>query len=113
MQSLPPLNENNNVERNGSKVGFRFDRGQSEDDGKSRSDSSGSSLSAVSQFAKTYNNNNERRSSLRRNISKGNLMYSDHTESKVMVIYTGGTIGMMRNENDGECVRQLQLLCLS
>lgn len=59
-------------------------------------------LSGVSQFSKTLNHQNERRSSLRRNVSKGNLMSTDNTESKVLVIYTGGTIGMMRNDNNGE-----------
>ena len=37
----------------------------------------------------------------RRNISKGNL-FIDRTESKVLVIYTGGTIGMMRNERNSK-----------
>lgn len=41
------------------------------------------------------------RSSLRRNVSKGNLL-GDRSESKVLVIYTGGTIGMMRNSNNGK-----------
>lgn len=42
-------------------------------------------------------------SSLRRNVSKGNLI-ADRVESKVLVIYTGGTIGMIRNETGGMCV---------
>lgn len=41
------------------------------------------------------------RTSLRRNVSKGNLL-GDRIESKVLVIYTGGTIGMMRNSSHGE-----------
>lgn len=41
------------------------------------------------------------RSSLRRNVSKGNL-FGDRIESKVLVIYTGGTIGMMRNSSNGK-----------
>lgn len=41
------------------------------------------------------------RSSLRRNVSKGNLL-GDRIESKVLVIYTGGTIGMMRNSANGK-----------
>lgn len=43
------------------------------------------------------------RSSLERNISYGNMLApSTRTEAKVLVIYTGGTIGMMRNEKNGE-----------
>lgn len=42
----------------------------------------------------------ERRSSLRRNLSYGNILAAN--EAKVLVIYTGGTIGMMRNDKDGE-----------
>ncbi|XP_059611242.1 L-asparaginase [Phlebotomus argentipes] len=38
------------------------------------------------------------KSSLRRNRSYGNMMASGNKEAKVLVIYTGGTIGMMRNE---------------
>uniref|UniRef100_A0A1B0CBT9 asparaginase n=2 Tax=Lutzomyia longipalpis TaxID=7200 RepID=A0A1B0CBT9_LUTLO len=38
------------------------------------------------------------KSSLRRNRSYGNMLASGNTEAKVLVIYTGGTIGMMRNE---------------
>ncbi|XP_037029683.1 L-asparaginase [Bradysia coprophila] len=105
MESNGPseVNESTDVESNGSKVSFNFSNDQS-DDGKSRCDSIASRVSGVSQFSKIHiNNNNERRSSLRRNVSKGNLMSSDHTESKVLVIYTGGTIGMMRNENDVLC----------
>lgn len=44
------------------------------------------------------------RSSLRRNVSKGNLL-GDRIESKVLVIYTGGTIGMMRNCSNGEITK--------
>lgn len=114
MQSNGPseVNENTDVESRSSKVSFNFGNDQS-DDGKSRCDSIASRVSGVSQFSKIHNNdnNNERRSSLRRNVSKGNLMSSDHTESKVLVIYTGGTIGMMRNENDGECASKLFFVC--
>lgn len=96
------VNENNNnVEVNSSKDGFGLGC-DSYSDEISKCSSVERRVSGLSQFAKTYGSSNERRSSLRRNVSKGNLMSSDHTESKVLVIYTGGTIGMMRNENNGE-----------
>lgn len=38
---------------------------------------------------------------MRRNSSYGR-MPSENPEAKVLVIYTGGTIGMMRNEKNGE-----------
>lgn len=41
------------------------------------------------------------KSSLRRNISYGN-MPANSAEAKVLVIYTGGTIGMIRNNKNGE-----------
>lgn len=42
---------------------------------------------------------------LERNISYGNMLApSTRTEAKVLVIYTGGTIGMMRNDKDGKRV---------
>lgn len=41
-------------------------------------------------------------SSLKRNISQGNLLNSQAKEAKVRVIYTGGTIGMVRNEQNGK-----------
>lgn len=95
------VNENNNIECDVSKDGYGlgYDRYSDEI---SKCESTEFRKSAIGQFAKTYGGHNERRSSLRRNVSKGNLMSSDHTESKVLVIYTGGTIGMMRNENNGE-----------
>ncbi|KAL7744703.1 hypothetical protein ACLKA6_017198 [Drosophila palustris] len=37
---------------------------------------------------------------MRRNVSDGNLMAQDVKEARVRVIYTGGTIGMMRNERN-------------
>ncbi|EDV91958.1 L-asparaginase [Drosophila grimshawi] len=37
---------------------------------------------------------------MRRNHSDGNLMAQDVKEARVRVIYTGGTIGMMRNERN-------------
>uniref|UniRef100_A0A1B0CZK4 Uncharacterized protein n=1 Tax=Phlebotomus papatasi TaxID=29031 RepID=A0A1B0CZK4_PHLPP len=40
------------------------------------------------------------KSSLRRNRSYGNMLASGNSEAKVLVIYTGGTIGMMRNEKN-------------
>lgn len=46
--------------------------------------------------------------SLRRNTSAGTLI-ADRAESKVLVIYTGGTIGMMRNETGGKRPRQMQI----
>jgi L-asparaginase/Glu-tRNA(Gln) amidotransferase subunit D len=39
--------------------------------------------------------------SMKRNSSYGNML-ADYDEAKVLVIYTGGTIGMTRNENNGE-----------
>lgn len=42
------------------------------------------------------------KSSLRRKISYGNMIESEQLETKVLVIYTGGTIGMMRNDKNGE-----------
>ena len=42
------------------------------------------------------------KSSLKRNSSYGTLPAADKTEARVLVIYTGGTIGMMRNEKNGE-----------
>lgn len=41
------------------------------------------------------------KSSLRRNISYGNML-ANSAEAKVMVIYTGGTIGMIRNSKNGK-----------
>lgn len=41
-------------------------------------------------------------SSLKRNISQGNLINTQSKEARVRVIYTGGTIGMVRNEQNGE-----------
>lgn len=35
-----------------------------------------------------------------RNASYGNL--ENRTEAKVLVLYTGGTIGMLRNDKNGE-----------
>ncbi|XP_039961428.1 L-asparaginase [Bactrocera tryoni] len=37
---------------------------------------------------------------IKRNISDGNLLPTDIKEARVRVIYTGGTIGMVRNENN-------------
>lgn len=42
----------------------------------------------------------ERKSSIRRNTSFGQM--ERPTEANVLVIYTGGTIGMTRNSNNGE-----------
>lgn len=63
-----------------------------------------------SKFTRTYSddyvnnsfNNSKSQSAMRRNISRSNLI-ADRVESKVLVIYTGGTIGMMRNEKNGKC----------
>lgn len=41
------------------------------------------------------------RLAMRRNVSRGNLI-ADRAESKVLVIYAGGTIGMIRNETGGK-----------
>lgn len=41
------------------------------------------------------------KSSLRRNISYGNMI-ANSAEAKVLVIYTGGTIGMIRNSKNGK-----------
>ena len=40
--------------------------------------------------------------SFHRNQSYGHLPASNRVEAKVLVIFTGGTIGMMRNERNGE-----------
>lgn len=67
-----------------------------------------SSSNFATEFSRTYsddyvnNSFNSTQSAMRRNVSKGNLI-ADRVESKVLVIYTGGTIGMMRNEKNGEC----------
>ncbi|XP_004535206.1 L-asparaginase [Ceratitis capitata] len=37
---------------------------------------------------------------MKRNISEGNLPVTETKEARVRVIYTGGTIGMVRNENN-------------
>jgi L-asparaginase/Glu-tRNA(Gln) amidotransferase subunit D len=42
---------------------------------------------------------------MKRNVSYGNLM--NQTEARVLVLYTGGTIGMLRNDKNGELLRQL------
>lgn len=42
----------------------------------------------------------KRKLSIRRNISFGEM--ERQTEANVLVIYTGGTIGMTRNSNNGE-----------
>lgn len=49
-------------------------------------------------------------SSLKRNISHGKLMNTDVKEVKVRVIYTGGTIGMVRNERNGKCCDKFSLI---
>lgn len=46
--------------------------------------------------------------SLRRNTSFGNMPPTDKTEAKVLVIYTGGTIGMMRNDKNGKIISYTQ-----
>lgn len=46
-------------------------------------------------------------SSLKRNTSYGNLMPAETKETRVKVIYTGGTIGMVRNERNGKCLDRL------
>lgn len=47
---------------------------------------------------------------MRRNVSAGNLMLAaEAKEARVRVIYTGGTIGMMRNERHGSCTHLPQL----
>lgn len=42
-------------------------------------------------------------SALKRNTSTGKLMPVETKETRVKVIYTGGTIGMVRNERNGKC----------
>jgi hypothetical protein len=37
---------------------------------------------------------------MKRNVSYGNL--GNTTEARVLVLYTGGTIGMLRNDKNGE-----------
>lgn len=46
-----------------------------------------------------HNGESDRTLSLPRNVSYGNMACS--AEAKVLVIYTGGTIGMTRNSNNG------------
>lgn len=50
------------------------------------------------------------RSGLKRNTSYGNLMPTDSKETRVRVIYTGGTIGMMRNEQNGKSIPEFPIL---
>lgn len=50
------------------------------------------------------------RSGLKRNTSYGNLMPTDSKETRVRVIYTGGTIGMMRNEQNGKSIPGFPIL---
>lgn len=45
---------------------------------------------------------------LRRNVSYSDL--GQQTEAKVLVLYTGGTIGMLRNEKNGKFLCLLNLL---
>lgn len=49
----------------------------------------------------SQNSNVSSKSSLRRNTSYGDMIASEQMETKVLVIYTGGTIGMMRNDKNG------------
>lgn len=53
------------------------------------------------QHLNSQNSNVSLKSSLRRNTSFGNMIASEQMETKVLVIYTGGTIGMMRNDKNG------------
>lgn len=101
MQANEVIDENSNIESGSTNDGFGLGYDRYSDE-VSKCKSTELRKTAVSQFAKAHSNQNERRSSLRRNVSKGNLMSSDETESKVLVIYTGGTIGMMRNDKNGE-----------
>lgn len=39
-----------------------------------------------------------------RKISQYSNMHANQVESKVLVIYTGGTIGMVRNKNNGKVI---------
>lgn len=58
-------------------------------------------LKTLTNIASTHKNNKNQRSSLRRNISYGKMPSYECTEAKVLVIYTGGTIGMIRNKKNG------------
>jgi len=46
---------------------------------------------------------------IRRNKSDGKLMAQDVKEARVKVIYTGGTIGMVRNERNGKQPRMSRI----
>lgn len=50
-------------------------------------------------FLSTEPQNHSNTSHMKRNVSYGNLGYQ--SEAKVLVLYTGGTIGMLRNHNNG------------
>ena len=52
-------------------------------------------------FSKTVVNGKISRLTMKRNSSFGNMPL-DQDEAKVLVIYTGGTIGMTRNDRNGE-----------
>lgn len=41
-------------------------------------------------------------SDMKRITSTGNIQSRDEKEAKVLVLYTGGTIGMLRNDKNGE-----------
>lgn len=43
-------------------------------------------------------------STLKRENSYENVILDESNESRVRVIYTGGTIGMVRNENNGKTI---------
>lgn len=47
----------------------------------------------------------------KRNTSYGNLMPTETKETRVRVIYTGGTIGMMRNEKNGKSKIMIAKTC--
>lgn len=44
--------------------------------------------------------NDDVNAQMKRNVSYGNL--GNQTEARVLVLYTGGTIGMLRNDKNGE-----------
>lgn len=54
----------------------------------------------LSSLSTTDSPNHETNEQMKRNASYGNL--ENRTEARVLVMYTGGTIGMLRNEKSGE-----------
>jgi len=93
-------NENGSEHRNGNGNGFTTSH-QSDPISFKLTESSQSSLDKVIPPSPTMQS-----PAMRRNASDGNLMAQDVKEARVRVIYTGGTIGMMRNERNGKWIER-------